>query len=235
MKKTTLISIFLLLIYFLISGFAVFDNFNQTNVTLDEVKIGNQYWMTENLNVDKFRNGDQIFEAKTEEEWERAYREKMPAWCYYENDPANGVKYGKLYNWYAVNDPRGLAPLRWRIPSDEDFSELIDFLGGESVAGVKMKSATGWSEAITNETNSSAFSALPGGIRDIREEFKAGRFNIVGFDFSYLGKGGFWWSSSELTGFLAWRVAISAGEDDVNTSFMSGQKPKGMSVRCIRN
>ena len=84
-----------------------------------EITIGRQVWMTENLNVDKFRNGDPISHAKTDEEWVKAGENGSPAWSHYDNDPANGEKYGKLYNWYAVNDSRGLAPEGWKIPSDD--------------------------------------------------------------------------------------------------------------------
>jgi uncharacterized protein (TIGR02145 family) len=90
------------------------------------VIIGSQTWMSENLDVDKFRNGDPIPEAKTDEEWEKAGKNKMPAWCYYDNDPKNALKYGKLYNWYAVNDVRGLAPEGWHIPSEYEFHKLFD-------------------------------------------------------------------------------------------------------------
>lgn len=87
---------------------------------IKSIKIGNQTWMTENLNVDNFQNGDIIPEAKTTEEWEQAGKRQQPVWCYYDYDINNGKKYGKLYNWYAVNDPRGLAPKGWHIPSDEE-------------------------------------------------------------------------------------------------------------------
>ena len=86
--------------------------------TASSVKIGSQVWATENLNVDRFRNGDPIPQAKTAEEWQNAGNNQQPAWCYYNNDPKNGESYGKLYNWYAVNDRRGLAPQGWHIPSD---------------------------------------------------------------------------------------------------------------------
>lgn len=105
-----------------------------------EVTIGNQVWMTKNLDVSTFSNEDPIPQAKTNEEWEKAGQNGEPAWCYYDNNPDNGDRYGKLYNWYAVNDPRGLAPKGWKIPSVDDWSRLTDFLGGESVAGKKMKS-----------------------------------------------------------------------------------------------
>ena len=106
------------------------------------VTIGTQVWMKENLNVSTFRNGDSIPEAKTEEEWRAAGDAKQPAWCYYDNDPKNGEKYGKLYNWYAVNDSRGLAPAGYHVPTDEEWSVLIGFLGDD--AGKKMKSTSGW-------------------------------------------------------------------------------------------
>lgn len=82
------------------------------------VKIGDQIWMPENLNVDTFRNGDSIHHMQTKEEWDDAAHNEVPAWCYYDFDPSNGEKYGKLYNWHAVNDPRGLAPDGWRVPAE---------------------------------------------------------------------------------------------------------------------
>jgi uncharacterized protein (TIGR02145 family) len=91
---------------------------------IKSVQIGTQTWMVENLNVSTFRNGDLIPEAKTEDEWRKAGESKQPAWCYYGNEPANGTKYGKLYNWYAVNDPRGLAPAGWHVPSKVEFEYL---------------------------------------------------------------------------------------------------------------
>src|SRR5712675_951158 len=104
------------------------------------VRIGTQEWMAENLNVSHFKNGDEIPEAKTNEEWKKASDEHKPAWCNYDNDLMNGKKYGKLYNWYAVNDPRGLTPNGWHVPSNSEcFEHLIKFLGGEDVAGGKMK------------------------------------------------------------------------------------------------
>jgi uncharacterized protein (TIGR02145 family) len=128
-----------------------------------ELKIGTQVWTTENLNVSKFRNGDSIPEVKTHEEWIKAIKNKQPAWCYCANDPANGKLYGKLYNFYSVIDSRGLAPAGWHIPSDNEWTTLIDFLG--TVPGKKMKSTSGWTKG--SGTNESGFSALPGGCVDI--------------------------------------------------------------------
>lgn len=104
----------------------VFSSYNSVLAqdTFKSAKIGDQIWMTENLNVDKFKNGELIPEAKTNEEWVKAGNEKQPAWCYYENNSENGKKYGKLYNWYAVYDYRGLAPKGWHIPKKEEFEKL---------------------------------------------------------------------------------------------------------------
>jgi hypothetical protein len=102
----------------------------------NEVAIPKYVWMETNLNVDKFRNGDPIPEARTKEAWLLAGANGQPAWCYYDNDPSNGEQYGKLYNWYAVNDPRGLAPEGWHIPSDTElmdrvyYSDFPRLLGG---------------------------------------------------------------------------------------------------------
>ena len=126
---------------------------SKDSVVYKEVPIGKQVWMTKNLDVAKFRNGDPIPEAKTDEEWVKAGENEQPAWCNYDNNPANGSKYGKLYNWYAVNDPRGLEPQGWHIPSNDEWTVLTDYLGGELNAGAKMKSKTGWAED-GNGTNS---------------------------------------------------------------------------------
>jgi uncharacterized protein (TIGR02145 family) len=95
-----------------------------------EVRIGEQIWMAKNLNVSTFRKGDPIPEVKSEDDWENAAKNHQPAWCYYDNEPKNGAVYGKLYNWYAVSDPRGLAPNGWHIPSDEEWTDLHLALGG---------------------------------------------------------------------------------------------------------
>jgi uncharacterized protein (TIGR02145 family) len=103
---------------------------SQRSQTERTVRISEQVWMVENLKVSTFRNGDVIPEAKSREEWKIAGTEREPAWCYYDNDPANDDNYGKLYNWYAVNDPRGIAPEGWNVPSDDEWQLLIDYLGG---------------------------------------------------------------------------------------------------------
>jgi len=96
------------------------------NCSAQIVSIGTQAWSTANLDVTKFRNGDTIPQAKSKMEWEDAGRSRQPVWCYYNYDAQNGEKYGKLYNWYAVNDPRFLAPLGWHIPNSLEVQQLED-------------------------------------------------------------------------------------------------------------
>lgn len=91
---------------------------------LSSVKIGNLVWTNKNLNVDKFQNGDIIPQAKSYKEWHEANLDQKPCWCYYKFDSSNGPKYGKLYNWCAVNDKRGIAPFGWRIASHNDYKNL---------------------------------------------------------------------------------------------------------------
>lgn len=205
----------------------------------NEVTIGKQVWMSQNLNVDKFRNGDPIPEAKTDAEWKKAGENGQPAWCYYDNDPANGDRYGKLYNWFAVNDPRGLAPEGWKIPSDEDWTRLTDFLGGKSVAGKKMKSTEFWADndgESGNGTNESGFSGLPGGSR-------TGGIRSSGA-FIFIGNYGDWWCSTEDDTDHAWNHLnnCSDGAWNRNLSYDSGDvnrngnfKGIGFSVRCLRD
>jgi uncharacterized protein (TIGR02145 family) len=214
------------------------------------VKIGTQTWMTENLNVSSFRNGDPIPEVKTKEEWEKAGKEGRPAWCYYDNDPKNGAKYGKLYNWYVVSDPRGLAPAGWHVPSDTEWTVLNDYLGDEA-AGKKMKSTSGWNgygckrcdggssqfkanctsckgtQANStdpfsgNGTNSSGFSGLPGGYR------------LSDRVFFYIGGNGYWWSSTEDDTYDAFFLRLYHNIDRLD--MFDTSKADGFSVRCLRD
>ena len=184
------------------------------------VKIGNQEWMTNNLNVATFKNGDAIPEAQTSEAWIKAGEEVKPAWCYYDNDPENGNKYGRLYNWYAVTDPRGLAPSGWHIPSDAEWTTLSDNLGGEDEAGHKMKSQAGWDHG-GNGSNASGFSGLPGGAR---------YYNGTFFNIGYYGG---WWSSTEKDTNDAWNRYLVYYTGVVYRNY--DYKADGFSVRCLRD
>jgi uncharacterized protein (TIGR02145 family) len=182
------------------------------------VTIGNQVWASVNLNVSTFQNGDSIPEAKTNKEWVAAGEAGKPAWCNYNNDPKSGLKYGKLYNWFAVTDPRGLAPTGWKLASDADWVQLVNSVGGQSLAGTRMKTTSGWSEG-NNGTNESGFTGLPAGYR------------VENGTFVNLGSIGTWWSTTESKTFEAidFYLALSG-----SLSRGSTPKQRGESVRCIK-
>ncbi len=230
--------------------FSVSNSFAQT------VTIGNQTWTTKNLDVATFRNGDLIPEAKTDEEWKAAGENKQPAWCYYDNKAANGTKYGKLYNWYAVVDYRGLAPAGWHVPTDEEWTVLSTYLVGDD-AGKKMKSSSGWeswNEDITcsncktwnaeyrrkKECNVCQDTRVNG-----KKTFSGNGTNSSGFsglpggcrsyfgDFSSVGYFGDWWSASEYVDSHAWFRALSSYNSLLlrNYSF----EGNGFSVRFVKD
>lgn len=225
MNKVSLLLCAAMIVVITLTSFKGMDGTPQRLSAITEVKIGNQIWMGENLNVDKFRNGDPIPEARTDKEWVAAGDNKQPAWCYYNNDPSNGGKYGKLYNWYAVNDQRGLAPKGWHVPGDLEWTQLTDYLGGEETAGVKMKSESGWIEG-GNGTNSSAFSGLPGGARDSDSEVILSFYDVGGY--------GYWWTSTEDGIDSALQRHMNYGNEGVITGFSSSKKT-GKSVRCVKD
>ncbi len=191
--------------------------------------IGQQDWATINLNVTTYRDGTPIPQVTDPTQWANL---TTGAWCYYNNDPVNGAIYGKLYNWYAVagihdNDPNTpnkiLAPTGWHVPTDTEWTTLTTFLGGESVAGGKMKSTgtTLWQSPNTAATNESGFSGLPAGYRST-----IGSFNNVGGN-------GYWWSSSEYDTANAWYRSLGY-YDGVAYKTNLGKK-LGFLVRCVRD
>jgi len=191
---------------------------DQNGFEISTIKIGDQTWMSNNLNVDKFNNGDIIEEVKNKDDWEKAIINKKPAWCYYDNDIENGKKYGKIYNWYAISDPRGLAPDGWCIPNNEDWLKLVNFLGGIEFAGTKMKSMSGWKNQ-GNGSNESEFNGLPGGYR-----FRNGSFNK-------LEKCIYLWSSTDSSNEKYWNIYLRYNSGEL------GMKEMGDCgyVRCVKN
>jgi uncharacterized protein (TIGR02145 family) len=200
-----------------------------TFIYLTNVTIGTQIWQNTNLDVTTYRNGDPIPQVSDPTAWAGL---TTGAWCYYNNNSTYGTTYGKLYNWYAVagihdNDPntpnKKLAPTGYHVPSDAEWSTLTTFLGGENVAGGKMKE-TGtahWNSPNTDATNSSGFTGLPGGYRIGNGSF----FNI--------GNYGFWWSSSEYGTPSAWYRYLYY--DSGNANRLNTIKKNGFSVRCLRD
>jgi uncharacterized protein (TIGR02145 family) len=221
-KKSSYFIIALILFVSMLSSCDI-EKIDQTE-TEKVVKTGLQEWTAKNLDVSVFQNGDSIPEAKSDQDWRKAANEGTPAWCYYNNDPELGEKYGKLYNWYAVNDPRGLCPEGWQIPSDDQWNSFSGLLGEDS--GLKLKSTTGWKDD-GNGTDSIGFSALPAGAR-----YHSGMFDELG-EYAYF------WSSSGKNGWLGSQGAsgryLSFLEKELRENVIVGfRKGTGMSVRCVR-
>jgi uncharacterized protein (TIGR02145 family) len=189
------------------------------------IVIGTQEWMAENLNTSVYRNGDAIVTDLDNSAWGAT---TSGAWSYYNNDASYACPYGKLYNWFACVDARGLCPVGWHVPSDAEWTTLTNFLGGESVAGGKMKS-TGTIEAETglwnapNEAanNSIGFSGIPGALR---------YFDGYYYEFGNLG---LWWSSSESISDYAWYRDLFRFDGAVFRT--NDNKHNGFSVRCLRD
>ena len=181
--------------------------------------------MKENLNVSKYKNGDIIPEVTDTTQWDDL---TTGAWCYYANDTANGTTYGKLYNWYAVNDPRGLAPAGWHIPTDQEWTSLTTFLGGTSEAGSKMRGlGAQWSTTAAAATNQSGFSALPAGY-----SYLTLTYTPAGQSFKSLGEVAYWWSATSSNTNTAYSVNVSL----TNLVTRSAIRNKtAISVRCVKN
>ena len=226
------------------------NEFTQTITAVSDIdgnyylttSISNTYWTTKNLTVTHYRNGDIIPQVTDPTQWQNL---TTGAWCYYNNDPTNEAIYGKLYNWYAATDPRGLAPTGYHIPSDNEWTTLSNYLGGVNVAGGKLK-ATGitlWQSPNLNATNSSGFNGIPGGNR-----------NLYGTFYS-INQNAYWISSSLQnayccgSGYVA-GYGVSVNKDDGtldlgklhydingNDLYAAGNKnaKMGLSVRCVKD
>lgn len=186
----------------------------KNNKIYPTIKIGDQVWMSKNLDNAQFANGDIIPEASSAKAWNKANKQHKPAWCYYKNDPANAEKYGKLYNWYAVIDPRGLAPAGWHIPHNYEWQKMFDQFGGIETAGRYLVK----SEWHSN-SNASGFSAYPAGDRKI--------------DF---------FSDLSISSSSFWAIGKDKYSDRASTYLLSyeniynsGDEGEGISVRCIEN
>lgn len=185
------------------------------------VNICNLLWMDKNLDAARYRNGDPIPHVKDPVLWSKL---TTGAYCYYENDSAKyAATYGKLYNWYAVNDPRGLAPPGWHIPEIEEWINLESCLTGPDGvgAGLKQSGTITWTSPNSGATNSSGFKGLPGGFRD---------FNGT---FYFVKNYGFWWSSTEYYDSFAlgrnlYYFGVLFGRDGY-------KKQNAFSVRCVRD
>ena len=192
------------------------------------VTIGAQVWMKENLKTKKYNDGTSIPNETNETTWGAL---TTGAYCDYNNTPTNSNTYGRLYNWFAVdnnaatkvasNGGKNVCPTSWHVPSDAEWTTLINFLGGESVAGGKLKEIgiTYWTSPNTGATNESGFTALPGGERQYNGPY------------SFIGSYGFWWSSKGEAN--AWSYLIR--NDLTNVTKRLDLNQYGFSVRCIKD
>ena len=197
-----------------------------TAVSLPTVVIGTQQWTDKNLDVLTYRNGDLIPQVTDATAWAAL---TTGAWCYFNNDPSGyGSIYGKLYNWYAVNDPRGLAPQGWHIATSDELATLRTTLGGSTVAGAKMKTTTRWTTPNplykgAGATNESGFSGLPGSYRDSDGSF-----------FNFIGQEGYWWTATEFNTTIAYHYQLGKDFDNAVWGKILNKK-RGFSVRCVRD
>jgi uncharacterized protein (TIGR02145 family) len=187
--------------------------------TFPTVKIGDQVWMQENLKTDSLNDGSPIPLVTDNTNWLNL---TSPAYSYYNNDKLVKAKFGALYNWYAINTGK-LCPKGWHVPTDDEWTTLTSYLGGESVGGGKLKESgkVNWSEPNTGATNETDFKSLPGGYRFVNGTF----FNTRDY--------GFWWSSTQTDETSAWsRIMYNNNSEVGNLSF---NKSHGFSVRCLKD
>ena len=191
----------------------------------ETIAIGEQVWMKENLKVTHYNNGYAITHITNEEHWGSMDEGQYGV---YDDEPTNANIYGNIYNWAVIGDIRGICPVDWHVPSDDEYTVLTDFLGGESVAGGKMKEAglEHWnydSDQISLEaTNESGFTGLPAGHR-----------NTNSGDYIYMGFYGYFWSSTENGSDLAWRRYLFHYSSGVARDTFG--KPNGFSIRCLED
>jgi uncharacterized protein (TIGR02145 family) len=187
--------------------------------TYSTIVFGNgQEWMAENLRTTSYANGDPIPNVPEETQWSNL---STGAWVHYNNDSQYENPYGKLYNWYAVNDSRNVCPNGWHVPTVTEWDALVANLGGVEVAGGKMKSTQYWQSPNTDATNESGFSGLPGGSRYLGE-------------FIDIGYYGDWWSSTELNNndVVWYRNLLYLHGASFNYTSV---KRNGLCVRCLRD
>lgn len=211
---------------------------------LESVVIGKQIWSLKNLNVDKFRNGEPIPQVRTPEEWARVAENGQPAWCYYDFNEKNGAIYGKLYNWYAVNDSRGLAPFGWHIPTANEFHALLEnfrvkpkngeyIFGATDAAITKLRSKTGWSGE--NGDNESGFSGLPAGYIGYFEAFTHDWKYYPGhWGFASKGESSAFWSATCCIDFNSSASALDMSSWGCSVG-NNNNKGIGYSVRLIKD
>lgn len=216
--KKKIISILLFLFIPVIQGCS--DSSTEIDVIPEEIVIGDIVWMRKNLNVTVFRNGDSIPKARNNYEWNQYSKRGEACWSYYNYDENVNPEYGKLYNWYAVNDIRGLAPEGFHVASLSEWNSMIFTCGGELKASAEMRNETAWSGQVKG-SNSTKFSALPAGFCDEVGE-AAG-----------IGISAWWWTSSEKD--QSKGIALSMHNFNDAIHYWYSPKSYGSAVRCVKD
>lgn len=231
--KNPVILIALLAIFAILSGSCGKDENNdpekitdsRDGIVYETVSIGNQVWMAENLRATVYNDGTPIELVTDSSEWAD---QTNGAYCWYDNNEIEYAEdYGALYNWYAVNTGK-LCPTGWHVPTLSEWYSLAEYVGGNSVAGGKLKSMLTspdahprWDSPNTGAVDEFGFSALPGGMR--QHEY---HFNLV-------GSLGFWWSSTENSYRDAAPMIMEADREEIEVILC--HKKYGMSIRCVKN
>lgn len=185
----------------------------------ETVTIGTQVWMAENLKVSRYRNGEPIEQVADKDSWKNLT--DRGGWCYPNNDSIQEKTLGKLYNWFAVSDPRGICPQGWHVPSDGEWQALIEYLGGSKAAGGKLKATSLWDYPNEGATNSTSFTAMPAGAR-----YFEGKFFFTG---SFTG----FWSATEGNRDFVWMYYLESGNTRITRIFFG--KRNALSCRCVRD
>jgi uncharacterized protein (TIGR02145 family) len=203
--------------------------FDLDNNSYSTVQIGTQCWIKSNLRASKYSNGENIPTGLSNSSWFNTWQTRIGAYAFYNNDPRNDDLYGKLYNHYAVTDGRGLCPTGWHVPLDAEWTTLENHLGGGSVAGGALKSMAiqptpgGWELPNSGATNSSGFTALPGGFRNTNGDF----YNVSTW--------GYWWSSPPPNSWPdAWYRRLNIYNSEIQRPTSLNQS-FGFSVRCLKD
>ncbi len=183
------------------------------------IQVGGQCWTATNLRTTRYRDGSAMPNVTSNNAWAQM---STGARCSYQNNAVLDVTYGQLYNWYVVADPRGVCPLGWHVPSDAEWSQLTDHLGGANVAGGLLKTTTLWNPPNTGATNASGFSAVPAGTRS----------DVDGV-FAYFGSYSYWWSATERTSTGAWYRNAASLNAGINRN--DSPKRSGYCIRCLRD
>ncbi len=211
----------ILLIFIFFNFYSTLNSQTITDIdgnVYDTINIGHQTWLKQNLKVTRYRNGDSIPNITDTRMWGK---QKIGAYCIYDNKTEEEIIYPKLYNWYVVSDSRGICPDGWHVPDGLEWKKLINYLGGNISAGGRLKSVEGWEGPNEEATDSSGFSALPCGHR-----FNDGSYVTQGYNCNY-------WTSSKHSARSAYSIYLNTYVGFVENS--SFENEIGLSIRCIKD